>query len=153
MYETLRKKIKAKKISKNVFTFLISDFFFSEFTFYKEALCFITFVLSLGSNTLTLESIFKYIHHISSRDEVVTRLFFFFSSRDENSSLQKRVNSKRFFTVDRDDFVPGRVSFRDEISPVNTLLGSSFQFNLLPLRVRLHVTEMKSQPGMKLVPG
>ena len=43
------------------------------------------------------------------------------SSRDEIPSLQKRVNSKRHFTIDRDDFVPGRVLFRDEISRVNTL--------------------------------
>ena len=65
----------------------------------------------------------KYAHFkISSRDEVFTRLFFFFSSRDEISSRQKRVNSKRHFTIDRDDFIPGRVSSRDEISRVNTLL-------------------------------
>ena len=48
-------------------------------------------------------------------------LFFFFSPRDEISSQQKRVNSKRRFTVDRDDFILGRVSSRDEISRVNTL--------------------------------
>ena len=29
------------------------------------------------------------------------------SSRDEISSRQKRVNSKRHFTIDRDDFIPG----------------------------------------------
>ena len=45
------------------------------------------------------------------------------SSRDEISSQQKRVNSKKDFTIDRDDFVPGRVSSRDEISRVNTLLS------------------------------
>ena len=60
---------------------------------------------------------------MSSRDEVFTRLFFLFfipggifipailtgmsSSQDEVSSLQKRVNSKRHFTIDGDDFVPG----------------------------------------------
>ena len=54
------------KNNKNNFTFLIfyllsSSFFFSDFTFYKEALCFIIFILSLCSNTLTLESIFEYI--------------------------------------------------------------------------------------------
>ena len=75
------------------------------------------FILSSCSNMLTFESIFEYL----SRDEVFTRLFFFFSSLDEISSQQKRVNSKRHFTIDRDDFVPGRVSSRDEISRVNTL--------------------------------
>ena len=30
------------------------------------------------------------------------------SSRDETSSRQKRVSSKRHFTIDRDDFIPGR---------------------------------------------
>ena len=81
LYVTLGKKIKTKwnfffsklqlhnennRNNKNVFTFLIfyllsSSFFFLDFTFYKEALCFITFILSLCSNTLTLESIFEYI--------------------------------------------------------------------------------------------
>ena len=51
-----------------------------------------SFILSLCSNRLTLESIFEYIRQkliknshfkISSRDEVLARLFFFFSSRDE----------------------------------------------------------------------
>ena len=42
-------------------------------------------------------------------------------SRDEISSRQKRVNSKRHFTIDMDDFIPGRVSSRDEISRVNAL--------------------------------
>ena len=41
------------------------------------------------------------------------------SSRDEISSRKKRVNSRRHFTIDRDDFIPGRV--RDEISRVNAL--------------------------------
>ena len=86
---------------KNVFTFFIfyllcSFFCFSGFTFYKEALCFIIFRLSLCSNMLNLENILEYIRQklkkhahfkISSRDEVFTRLFFFFSSRDEISSL------------------------------------------------------------------
>ena len=61
---------------------------------------------------------------ISYRDEVFTRLFFFFffisewnfilvfltemsSSWEKISSRQKRVNSKRHFTMDRDDFIPG----------------------------------------------
>ena len=33
-----------------------------------------------------------------------TRLFFFFHTRDEISSRQNRVNSKRYFIIDRDDF-------------------------------------------------
>ena len=44
------------------------------------------------------------------------------SSQDEISSRQKRVNSKRHFTIDKDDFILGRVSSQDEISRVNTLL-------------------------------
>ena len=44
---------------------------------------------------------------ISSRDDV---FFSFFSSQDEISSRQKLINSKRHFTIDR-----------DEISRVNTL--------------------------------
>ena len=52
--------------NKNIFEFLIfhllfSFFFFSDFTFYKEALCFIIFIFSLRSNTLTLESILEYM--------------------------------------------------------------------------------------------
>ena len=43
------------------------------------------------------------------------------SSWDEISSRQKRVNSKKHFTIDRDDFIAGRVSSRNEISRVNTL--------------------------------
>ena len=80
---------------------------------------------------LNLENILEYIRQklkkhvhlkISSRDEVFTRLFFFrpcLSSRDEISPRQKRVNSKKHFTID--DFIRGRVSSRDEISRVNTL--------------------------------
>ena len=50
----------------------------------------------------------KHAHFkISSLDEVFTRLFFFFSSGDEISSRQKRVNSKSHFTIDRDDFIRG----------------------------------------------
>ena len=80
----------------------------------------------------------KYTHFkISCRDEVFTRLFFLFfipgwnfirvfltgmsPSRDKISSREKRVNSKRHFIIDRDDFVRGRVSSQDEISRVNTL--------------------------------
>ena len=43
------------------------------------------------------------------------------SFRDEISSWQKRVNSKRLFITDKDDFNPGRASSGDEISRVNTL--------------------------------
>ena len=78
------------KKNENVLTFLIfylrSSFFLSGFTFYKEALCFIIFILSsLCSNMLNLENILEYIRQklkkhahfkISSRDEVFTRLFF-----------------------------------------------------------------------------
>ena len=44
------------------------------------------------------------------------------SSQDEILSRQKRVISKRYFTIDRDDFIAGRVSSWDAISRVNTLL-------------------------------
>ena len=78
-----------KKI-KNVLTFFVvyllrSSFFFSGFTFYKEALCFIIFILSLCSNMPNLENILEYIRQklrkhahfkVSSRDEVFTHLFF-----------------------------------------------------------------------------
>ena len=43
------------------------------------------------------------------------------SSQDQISSRQKRVNSKRHFTIDRDDFIPRRVSSWDEISRVSIL--------------------------------
>ena len=68
---------------------------------------------------LNLENILEYIRQklkkhahfkISSRDKVFTRLFCLFSSRDEISSRQKRVNSKRHFTIDRNDFIPEQVS-------------------------------------------
>ena len=50
----------------------------------------------------------KHTHFkISSWEEVFTRLFFFFSSQDEISSRQKRVNNKIHFAIDRDDFIPG----------------------------------------------
>ena len=91
-------KLHKENNKKNVFTFFIfyllcSSFFFSGFTFYKEALCFIIFRLSLCSNTLNLENIHEYIRQklknhvhfkISSRDEVFTRLFFSFSSQYES---------------------------------------------------------------------
>ena len=81
---------------------------------------------------------------MSSGNEVFTRLFLFFSSqdeispslssRDEISSRPKRVNSKRHFTIDRDDFIRGRVSSRDEISRVNTLLRDQINVYNCPSR-------------------
>ena len=86
---------------KNVFTFFIfyllwSSSLFSGFTFYKEALCFIIFRLSLCSNMLNLENALEYIRQkwkkhahfkISSRDEVFHVFFSFFhpclSSQEE----------------------------------------------------------------------
>ena len=50
--------------------------------------------------------------------------------RDEISSRQKRVNSKRHFTIDRDDFIPRQVSSRDEISRVNTLVFIKYLWNI-----------------------
>ena len=114
-----------------MFCLLSSFFFFLDFTFYKGASRSIVFIFSLCSNASTLESTFEYRRQkwkkkknthfkISSLDEVFTRLFFLpewnfisvfltgmSSSRDEISSRQKRVNSKRHFTTDRDDFIPG----------------------------------------------
>ena len=112
-------------------------FFFLDFTFYKEALRFITFILSLCSNMLTLESIFEYIRQKYKKNILILKFhpgmkrlhisFLFFilgwnfipvfftgmsSSRDEISSREKGVNSKRHFTIDRDDLIPGRVSSR-----------------------------------------
>ena len=43
------------------------------------------------------------------------------SSGDKISSRPKCVNSKRHFTIDRHDFILGRVSSRDKTSRVNTL--------------------------------
>ena len=101
-----------------------------------------SFILSFCSNTLTLESIFEYIRQKLIKNMLILKfrpgmkclhVFFSFfhpgmkshpclSSRDEISSRQKRVNSKRYFTIDRDNFISGRVSSRDETSRVNTLL-------------------------------
>ena len=105
-----------------------SFFFFWNFTFYKEALCFITFIPLLCWSTLTLESIFEYIRQKLIKNMLILKFllgmkclhafFSFFhpkmksrpclSSRDEMSSRQKRVSSKRHFTIDRDDFIPRR---------------------------------------------
>ena len=98
-------------------------------------------VLSLRSNTLTLESIFEYIRQKLIKNMLILKfhhgmkclhVFFSFfhprmkshpclSSLDETLSWQKRVNSKRHFTIDKNDFIPGRVSSGDENSRVNTL--------------------------------
>ena len=87
-----------------------------------------SFMLSLCSNTLTLESIFEYIRQKLIKNMLILKfhpgmkclhVFFSFfhpgmkshsclSSRDEISSRQKRVNSQRHrITIDRDDFIPG----------------------------------------------
>ena len=165
-----------------IFYLLSSSFFFSDFTFYKEVSCFITFILSLCSNTLTLESIFecirqktlilKFYHgtkclHVfisffhpqmkfqplsfcqgwvhpatkfqkSTQKNILILKFYhrtipgwnfirclltgMSSSRDEISSRQKRVNSKRHCTIGRNNFIRGRVSSWVEILRVNTLL-------------------------------
>ena len=108
-----------------------------------------SFPLRISSENVTKTSFFvhwyvknkktKHVHFkISSRDEVFSRLFSLFfipggifipaflmgmsSSRNEVSSLQKRVNSTRHFTIGGDDFVLGRVSSRDEIWRANTLV-------------------------------
>ena len=44
------------------------------------------------------------------------------SSRDEILSRRKYVNSKRYFIIDKDGFILGRVSSLDQTSRVNTLL-------------------------------
>ena len=48
------------------------------------------------------------------------------SFRDETSSQQKHVNSKRHFTIERDDFIPRQISSWDEFLSVNTLLQRVF---------------------------
>ena len=94
----LRKKIIKKK--KTVLTFLIfyllcSSFFFSGFTFCKETLCFIIFILSPCSNMLNLENILEYMRQ-KLKNMLILKFhpgmkclhvfFFFFSSQDEISS-------------------------------------------------------------------
>ena len=108
------------------------------------------FVLSLCSNMLTLESKFEYMRQKLKNMLILKfhpgmkclHVFFSFfilgwnfipvfltemsSSRYEILSQQKRVNSKKHFTIDMVGFVPGRVSSRDEISRVNTLRVAPF---------------------------
>ena len=104
---------------------------------FRASLCFIIFILSLCSNMLNLENILEYILILKFHSGMkCLHVFFSFfhpgmkfhpciSSQDEISCRQKRVNCKRHFTVDRDDFIQGRVSSRDEISRVNTILVSN----------------------------
>ena len=90
--------------------------------------------------TLTLESTFEYIRQkiyififilkFHPGMKCLHVFFVFFSSRNEISSRQKRVNSKRHFTIDRDDFIPRQVSSRDEISRVNTLIFIKYLWNI-----------------------
>ena len=53
--------LKKNALALFIFYLLCSSFFFSGFNFYKEALCFIIFILSLCSNMLNLENILEYI--------------------------------------------------------------------------------------------
>ena len=121
------KKIKEIKCFY-VFDFLLVFifFFFWDFTFFIQR-PYVSFILSLCSNTLTLESICEYIRQKLIKNMLILKFhpemkclhvcFSFFhpgmkshpclSSQDEISSRQKRVNSKRNFTIDRDDFIPG----------------------------------------------
>ena len=80
---------------------------------------------------LTLESIFKYIRQkfknmfiLKFHPGMNFSVFFAWmsSSGDDILSRQKRINNKRHFIIDKDDFVAGRVSVRDKISRVCTIL-------------------------------
>ena len=51
---------------------------------------------------MNLENILEFI-----RQKLRKHAHFNISSQDEISSRQKRVNSKRHFTIDKDDFIPG----------------------------------------------
>ena len=77
----------------------------------------------LKKNMLILKfhSGMKCLHVFFSFFHPGMKFYLCLSSQDEISSRQKRVNSKRHFTIDRDDFIPGRISSPDEISRVNTL--------------------------------
>ena len=100
-----------------------------------------------------LESIFEYKRQklkkehahfkILSRGEMFTLFFFyFFHPRmklhpclfDRNEFIPRwnfisTKTCKRHFSIDRDDFILGRVSSQDEFSRVNTLLGFKKLFN------------------------
>ena len=117
-----------KKIKEIIKMFLHFWFFTCcphSFSF-RASLCFIIFILSLCSNMLNLENILEYIRqklkkhaHLKFHPGMkCLQVFFSFfhprmkfypclSSRYEISSRQKRVNSKRHVTIDRDDFIPG----------------------------------------------
>ena len=105
---------------------LSSFFFFWNFTFFMKR-PYVSFIhVLIMFETLTLESIFEYIRQKLIKNMVILKfhpgmkcshVFFSFfhpgmkfhpclSSRDEISSRQKRVNSQRHFTIDRDDFIP-----------------------------------------------
>ena len=64
--------------------------------------------------SIHMSKILKLAHFkISSLDEVFTRPFFFSSSGDEICLCffdSDEFISARHFTIDRDDFIPGRVS-------------------------------------------
>ena len=96
------------EIIKMFLTFLIfylfsSSFFFSDFTFYKEALCFIIFILSLCSNTLTLESIFEYIRQ---KNIYICTVILNFHPRMK--CLHVFFDFFHPCLFDRDEFIPGR---------------------------------------------
>ena len=102
------KKIKEiiKVFSHFLFFYLLSwSLFFSDFTFYKEALCFIIFKLSVCSNKLTLENIFEYI-----RQKWRKKTYSF-----QNFIPEWSVYTSSFFSFffshpclfDRDEFIPG----------------------------------------------
>ena len=85
-FQTHKGNNKKRKMFLHFLFFVLILFLFG-FTFYKEASCFIIFILSLCSNMLNLENILEYIRQklkkhahfkISSRYEVFTRRFFFF---------------------------------------------------------------------------
>ena len=104
-----------------IFYLLSLSFFFSDFTSIKRPYVSLYSHFHYAQN-INFGSMFEYIRQklkrkyahliISSRDEVFTRPFSFFSSRDEISSWKKRVNSKRHFTIQT-----GMISSRDKFHP------------------------------------
>ena len=72
----------------------------------------------------------EYMHQKSSKNMFIVKFlhgmkclhtFFFFFIPGRNFISTKRVNIKRHFTIDRDDFISGRVPFWDEILCANTI--------------------------------
>ena len=125
-----------------IFYLLSSFFFFWDFTFFIKG-PYVSFIHTLIMFKHVNFEKHIWIHTSKIRKMLILKfhpgmncLHVFFSSPDEISSLpfipgqissrQNRVNSKRHFTIDRDDFIPERVSSRDEISRVNTLLHRFF---------------------------